>query len=359
MAPDVAQALMRGILAEPEDDAPRLVFADWLEENGQQPRAQHIRQQCRAARLPEGDPGRAALCAEADALEAKHLGEWLGPLSPENCRNPNKGGHFERGLLSWWYCTVAAFVAKKHQQEAAQWFPRLGVNRICLREASKRAEALAEAPALAWTPYLRWLRSNAEDDAVTALARSPHMGLLSHLDLTHPRCTDTALTALAKSTALPRLRGLYLSECNWGGRFTARGLQRILDSERLSALCELGLTHGAPHKLNAVELARSGGFVRLKRLTLAGGWAGPAAIAALADNPHVAGLECLDLSGNELDEAAALKLAGSPHLAGLKQVVLSDLNNSSRKRLPAAAEEHLRERFGPALRFGYGALAKE
>jgi len=217
-----AHALMRGILAEPDEDAPRLVYSDWLEENGQPDRARHMRLQCRAAALPEDDPSRAALAAEAGALEAAHLAEWLGPLDPETCHDPNKGGHFERGLLSWWYCTVGAFLGKEHQQDVAGWFPRLGVNRICLTDPSKRADALAAAPTLGWTSELRWLRSRAEDAPLVALAGSPHLGLLSKLSLTHLRCTDAAFTALAKSRGLPRLRALALSECTWGEKSRPR-----------------------------------------------------------------------------------------------------------------------------------------
>ena len=44
-------ALLAAILAAPEDDAPRLIYADWLEEHGQADRAAFIRVGCEAARL--------------------------------------------------------------------------------------------------------------------------------------------------------------------------------------------------------------------------------------------------------------------------------------------------------------------
>lgn len=44
-------ALLAPILANPTDDTPRLVFADWLEEGGQPERAEFIRVQCEIARL--------------------------------------------------------------------------------------------------------------------------------------------------------------------------------------------------------------------------------------------------------------------------------------------------------------------
>jgi uncharacterized protein (TIGR02996 family) len=46
MAVSDEEALLRAIWAEPDDDAPRLVYAEWLEENGQSERAEFIRVQC-------------------------------------------------------------------------------------------------------------------------------------------------------------------------------------------------------------------------------------------------------------------------------------------------------------------------
>jgi uncharacterized protein (TIGR02996 family) len=44
-------ALLRAILAAPGDDTPRLVYADWLTERGEESRAEFIRVQCEVARL--------------------------------------------------------------------------------------------------------------------------------------------------------------------------------------------------------------------------------------------------------------------------------------------------------------------
>jgi uncharacterized protein (TIGR02996 family) len=43
---DVAAAFLADILKHPGDDAPRLIFADWLEEHGDGARAEFIRVQC-------------------------------------------------------------------------------------------------------------------------------------------------------------------------------------------------------------------------------------------------------------------------------------------------------------------------
>lgn len=45
-------AFLSAILAAPDDDVPRLLLADWLDENGDAARAAFIRVQCELARLP-------------------------------------------------------------------------------------------------------------------------------------------------------------------------------------------------------------------------------------------------------------------------------------------------------------------
>ena len=49
-------ALLRAVCAHPDDDTPRLVFADYLEETGDADRAAFVRAQVEAARLPDWEP---------------------------------------------------------------------------------------------------------------------------------------------------------------------------------------------------------------------------------------------------------------------------------------------------------------
>src|SRR5262245_35830763 len=73
-------AFLRAIADHPDDDGPRLVYADWLDERGD-PRGEFIRTQCEAERLPEFDDRRADLEARADDLLAAHEADWLGPAA--------------------------------------------------------------------------------------------------------------------------------------------------------------------------------------------------------------------------------------------------------------------------------------
>jgi uncharacterized protein (TIGR02996 family) len=67
-------AFIRAILADPGDPAPRLVYADWLEERGDADsvlRAEYLRVECRFDRLPSADRSRRKL--RARLLELRKL----------------------------------------------------------------------------------------------------------------------------------------------------------------------------------------------------------------------------------------------------------------------------------------------
>jgi uncharacterized protein (TIGR02996 family) len=70
-------ALLRVVCAAPDDDTPRLVAADWLQDHGNPDRAEFIRVQVELARLEAAGSG---ATPEAEALRKK---EWayLGPRS--------------------------------------------------------------------------------------------------------------------------------------------------------------------------------------------------------------------------------------------------------------------------------------
>ena len=53
MSDNKAKSFLEDILAHPDDDTPRLIFADWLDEQGDSARAEFIRVQIERASLPE------------------------------------------------------------------------------------------------------------------------------------------------------------------------------------------------------------------------------------------------------------------------------------------------------------------
>ncbi len=48
-------SLKRAIFTNPDEDTPRLMYADWLQENGDSSQAEFIRAQCELAKLQRGD----------------------------------------------------------------------------------------------------------------------------------------------------------------------------------------------------------------------------------------------------------------------------------------------------------------
>jgi uncharacterized protein (TIGR02996 family) len=77
------QAFLADIREHPEDDAPRLIFADWLEERGKPgdaARAEFIRVQCKLAVAHITRSPRTNLERREWELLAGHREEWMHPL---------------------------------------------------------------------------------------------------------------------------------------------------------------------------------------------------------------------------------------------------------------------------------------
>ena len=74
------EAFLQAVSEGPDDDAPRLVYADWLEEHGRPERADFIRTQVELARLPAEGRRRPELERRELELLSTHEEEWLPPL---------------------------------------------------------------------------------------------------------------------------------------------------------------------------------------------------------------------------------------------------------------------------------------
>src|ERR687898_691134 len=86
--------LFRAILADPADDAPRLVFADWLDEHGEPDRAEFIRLQCEIE--TRGRRTHPRLIRRVQQLQDAHGSRWRLDL-PDH---PNLRWYgFRRGFI--------------------------------------------------------------------------------------------------------------------------------------------------------------------------------------------------------------------------------------------------------------------
>src|SRR5262249_49189412 len=110
-----ARGFLEAILARPDDDAPRLVFADWLEEQGDADRAEFIRVQIERTRLPEWDARQLHLLLRERALLEQHAQKWRKEL-------PSIQGitwkEFRRGFVA---TAIFANFALLRDQASACW----------------------------------------------------------------------------------------------------------------------------------------------------------------------------------------------------------------------------------------------
>jgi uncharacterized protein (TIGR02996 family) len=102
-------ALLQRIIDEPDVDGPRLVYADWLEEHGQEERAEFIRVQAELHRTPAGAPRQNELGAKARELLAARFGDWVGAFLEalervpwlEHLGQPDPRDHTVSRLRDW------------------------------------------------------------------------------------------------------------------------------------------------------------------------------------------------------------------------------------------------------------------
>ena len=70
-------ALEAAIVANAEEDTPRLAYADWLDEHGDADRAEFIRVQCQLAELPPAIPtGSISRNARTNWWRVSNLDSW-------------------------------------------------------------------------------------------------------------------------------------------------------------------------------------------------------------------------------------------------------------------------------------------
>jgi uncharacterized protein (TIGR02996 family) len=73
-------ALIAAVAADPGDDLPRLVFADWLEEHGDPAQAAFIRGHVELTRMKPNDRRRQKLAEELRAAAVRYAAGWVAPL---------------------------------------------------------------------------------------------------------------------------------------------------------------------------------------------------------------------------------------------------------------------------------------
>src|SRR4051812_11131858 len=112
--PMTHDAFLRAILDAPDDDTPRLVYADWLEERGEA-LGPFIRVQLQLPAMSDDDPRRWLLEAEEARLETELRQALAGkPRPPWAADMPGWALRdwwgFRRGLIGWLSTTARKYI---------------------------------------------------------------------------------------------------------------------------------------------------------------------------------------------------------------------------------------------------------
>jgi uncharacterized protein (TIGR02996 family) len=334
-------ALLQGVLDAPDDDAPRLVYADWLEDDGQSERAELIRVQIELERLAPYDAGHARLAARASALLRRYDEQWRPPLpgwAADRTWDGWRRGFLDRvAVAARYYVSTGAVLCEAAPLRAVRlhypqrWLATLaGSANLGLLPDLTLTGSLPDRPVepLAASPHLVGVRSlcfdytQVSDGTLIALARSPHATSLRALGVDGIACYDRRLTAagteaLGHSANLPRLRSLQLEHC----RIRGEAAEALFGSPLFERLTDLDLTDNAIG-IAAVRALAAAPASGLRTLRLNSCDLRDAGAIALAASPRLAGLVSLDLANNHVGPDGARALAASPHLGGLRSLSL-------------------------------------
>jgi uncharacterized protein (TIGR02996 family) len=381
-------ALYRAICAFPDEDTPRLAFADLVEEEGDGVRAAFIRAQVALARVPEYD----ALAVSARQLDPDAFHGWMRT----DDLPPVPGGYswrkFEfrrgfawkvgvqspaaflgRGAAIFDFAPVQAldFYAQNHPDLAAlgRW-PHLGrIRRLefsagrfgagaCeslghsvlaagLAElafesdesiTAEGLEALARSPLFPRLSALE-LKSNAVPPAllVDALAAARQPGVLGRLCLANNHVTRHDADHLFALPVLHGLEHLDLSD----NTLNVEGVQALAGSPTLRGLRVLKLARTLPGVPGVEALTQTGGLSGVRSLDLSANRLGPVAVKLVAESAAARGLRVLSLANNPVGDAGAAALAKSRALAGLLELDLADAELTDAGALALAESPNL------------------
>jgi uncharacterized protein (TIGR02996 family) len=298
---------------EPEDDATRLIYADFLQEEGDEAdaaRAELIRVQVELARLSPLTPREVA---HAEALTARQyrliagwervwLGRWADVLD---------GWSFQRGMLEAVRADASAFL--DHAEEWFTTWPTLSVAR--LTRAGGHLPELAASP---WLAHLRGLdlSGNAIDsEALAHLAASRYVCLLKAVDLSDNPLGARGAMMLGHAWSSGELVEVHLARCGLRGD----GLRALL-GERSRAWRRLDLSGNSLEPRDLAHLAEAPLMRGLAALDLAANPLG--GLSVLADSPNAAGLVDVGLCGAGVGDEGLTALANSPYLTSLRSLDL-------------------------------------
>jgi uncharacterized protein (TIGR02996 family) len=335
-------AFLAAIIETPDDDAPRLVYADWLDEHGgrdaDRARAEFIREQVRLHQLGDGAGFYGQWPHRLRDLHRKHARVWEKGLPEWATRR----AVYERGFIA----DVTA-TARQWLKDGALVRSLAPIQRLRLDRPTGLLGEVASAGLLAGLTSFAAYDTTLTADDLQALANCSDLNGVTRLMLGRCRLGDAGARVLAGAPWLAGIEETYLSGNDFGpkgaaalGRVPFRcledldlfnnplgdaGAAALMASPHLPAhLTRLILCLNRLGPASARAVAECAGLAGLSVLSLERNAVGDDGARALAESPHLAGLELLDLRETRITDKGAAALAASPHLAGLTQLDLYD-----------------------------------
>jgi uncharacterized protein (TIGR02996 family) len=378
------------VRGNPGDDAPRLIYADWLEDNGDPQRAEFIRVQCELAKVEDDDPRRNELLDREQRLLDECRPRWLAELPAGLCPADDYRPAFRRGFPRSLDVPLKAFLESGDRLfESTAWetiqFQNLDevqawrLSRSPHLRQLRRIDLSDECPVEVFSALLTALRkANVEELAVgcrknkTAVAEMiaawPGAKSLHRLSLYSAGGGPDGMAALARSPHLGKLTAFAHSGYNNGG-LGAKGVTTLVRSDLLAGLTELELPHNNLRPRGFDTLLRSPKLANLRTLVLSGNASrdgldalGDAPLNSLrkldlsdcgidsdgagriADAANLTSLRWLSLDKNPIETEGMRRLASSPHLAGLLTLQMQECRLGDDALAALAASPHLRPR---------------
>jgi uncharacterized protein (TIGR02996 family) len=305
-------AFIADIRTNSEDDTPRLIYADWLEDQGD-PRGLFIRLDIEC--LTERDPLRMRMLLRDRKRLLQRYERWWSPADKVVAI-----GGFSRGFLEAVTMTPEQVIA--HGEEV---FAREPIDELRMDlSLQSRLLPLAQAPSLQSIRRLR-LSYKYVSGRVFDLLDSACLTAVNALTIRHPEnadLTDTDVRSVIRSRHFPRLRILRLTS-------VAPEQLEILLHGRGFAVERLEVPGWCEPVLNPVDDGEDEPQTVIHHESI-----GREGLEALAQHPAAKSLRYLDASYNPVSLVLP-EILGSPHLANLETIRIGEREEIDVKRLRA------------------------
>ena len=206
------EAALRAVLERPDDDAPRLAYAELMDQRKDE-RGEFIRRQLRAAQATTTQQ-KTLRSNEADWLLTKHRSKWS-----QEVKGIADEYEFHRGFIAF-----VSLPARFFLEKAARLLAAAPIQHLDLIDAKPCMSELLGSAHLRRMRSLSLDQSGLDNEDMKQLAASPNLGALRWLSLGYNAITLPGVVELAKSTALPKLR-----YANFGGNPVDPGEQHAND----------------------------------------------------------------------------------------------------------------------------------